>query len=433
MNGVQYVNSIFCDVVGVWKFVGWMVNVFYVQDMILLQFVLFLFVIGLVIGVGVFLFVVWVYWVRVCVQEEMLLVILVGIIDVLCSMDDVVVVVDILGLVLVILQVVICFGIEVGFMMDNFELCQFVCGVWEVGGFVMELMRIICGGFSLDLCLVLVRVSVIGSCFVLLIICDVIEQEWLDQMWWDFVVNMSYELKMLVGVVSLFVEVIEFVVDDLVQVCIFVVCIFVEVGWFGQFIGWIMSFFWFQVEDGLIMVGLVVIDEVIVFLIEVYVVQVDFVGVEFVRGGDCGVWVCGDVQIFIEVVGNLIVNVIVYLFCGLCVGVGVCVEDGVVEIVVLDQGIGIVEVDCECIFECFYCVDEVCFWCIGGMGFGFLIVKYVMQCYGGEVWLWLCLGCGLIFMICFLWIDVLDSCDIGKKSKKKCVCKVEKVVLFVCV
>lgn len=375
--------------------------------------------IGLVIGVGLSLLVVWAYRARARVQEETSLAIPTGITDVLRSMDDAAAIVDTSGLVLASSQAAARFGIDVGSTLDNPELRQLVRGVRESGGSVTESMRLTRGGLSLDPRLVSARASVIGTRLVLLIIRDVTEQERLDQMRRDFVANTSHELKTPVGAVSLLAEAIESAADDPAQVRIFAARISAEAGRLGQLTGRIMSLSRLQAEDGLTKVGPVSIDEVVASSIEAHVVQADSAGVELARGGDRGVWVRGDAQILIEAVGNLIANAIVYSPRGSRVGVGIRAEDGVVEIAVSDQGIGIAEADRERIFERFYRADEARSRRTGGTGLGLSIVKHATQRHGGEVRLWSRPGRGSTFTIRLPRIDAPDNVDAGKKSKKK--------------
>ncbi len=363
-------------------------NALYAYDMTLPQLALSSLAIGLVIGVGLSLLVVWAYRARARVQEETSLAIPPGITDVLHSMDDAAGVVDTSGLVLAASDAASRFGIEVGSTLDNPELRQLVRGVRTAGGTATESMRITRGGLSLDPRLVSARASAIGTRLVLLIIRDVTEQERLDQMRRDFVANTSHELKTPVGAVSLLAEAIESAADDPAQVRIFAARISAEAGRLGQLTGRIMSLSRLQAEDGLTKVGPVAIDEVIAASIEAHVVQADSAGVELARGGDRGVWVRGDAQILIEAVGNLIANAIVYSPRGSRVGVGVRAEDGVVEIAVSDQGIGIAEADRERIFERFYRADEARSRRTGGTGLGLSIVKHATQRHGGEVRLW---------------------------------------------
>lgn len=394
-------------------------NALYAGDMTETQIALIALAVGLAIGIGLSLLLAWAYRARARVAEETSSAVPEGIVDVLASMDDAACVVDTSGLVLAASVAASRFGIDVGSTLDNPELRLLVRGVRADGGTATESMRITRGGLSLDPRLVSARASVLGPRLTLLIIRDVTEQERLDQMRRDFVANTSHELKTPVGAVTLLAEAIESAADDPAQVRIFATRISAEAGRLAQLTGRIMSLSRLQADDGLGDVTPVAIDEVIAKSIEAHVVQADAAGVEITRGGDRGIWVRGDAQILVEAVGNLIVNAIVYSPSGSRVGVGVRAEDGVVEIAVSDQGIGIAETDRERIFERFYRADEARSRRTGGTGLGLSIVKHATQRHGGEVRLWSRPGRGSTFTMRLPLIDAPPNADAGKKSKKK--------------
>lgn len=64
---------------------------------------------------------------------------------------------------------------------------------------------------------------------------------------------------------------------------------------------------------------------------------------------------CGWVDVLCVLVCNLFDNVIKYMLFGGCVDVSLRVEDSVVWFVVEDSGLGILEDECICVFDCFYC------------------------------------------------------------------------------
>jgi two-component system sensor histidine kinase SenX3 len=395
------------------------VNALYAGVMTLPQVALIALAAGVLIGVGLSLLLVWAFRARARVEQETSTVVPEGITDVLDSMDDAACVVDTSGLVLAASHAATRFGIDVGSTLDNPELRLLVRSVRATGGTKTESLRITRGGVSLDPRLVSARASVLGARMALLIIRDVTEQERLDQMRRDFVANTSHELKTPVGAVSLLAEAIESAADDPPQVRIFAARISAEAGRLAQLTGRIMSLSRLQAEDGLTEVNAVSIDEVVAASIEAHVVQADSAGVDLARGGDRGAWVRGDAQILIEAVGNLVANAIVYSPRGSRVGVGVKAEDGVVEIAVADQGIGISESDRERIFERFYRADDARSRRTGGTGLGLSIVKHATQRHGGEVRLWSRPGRGSTFTIRLPLIDAPEPVDGGKKSKKK--------------
>jgi two-component system sensor histidine kinase SenX3 len=98
-------------------------------------------------------------------------------------------------------------------------------------------------------------------------------------------------------------------------------------------------------------------------------------------------------------VHNLIANAIQYSPDGFRVGIGVSVSDGVVEIAVTDQGVGIPESERERVFERFFRVDNARSRHTGGTGLGLSIVKHAVQNHGGDVRVWSQQGSGSTFTI----------------------------------
>ena len=374
---------------------------------------------GLLIGVGVTLLMVWAYRARSRFADEVSTQIPQGVTDVLAGMDDAACVLDASGLVVAVSQAATGFGITTGAVLENSELRALVRRVRAAGGSVSETLRIT-RGVTLDPRLVSARASAISPQLSLLIIRDVTERERLDQMRTDFVANTSHELKTPVGAVSLLAEAIDSAADDPDQVRIFASRISAEASRLGQLTGRIMTLSRLQAAESLAEVGAVAIDEIVAASIEGHAVQADSAGVELTRGGDRGVWVRGDGQILIEAVGNLIANAIAYSPKGSRVGVGVKADGDVVEIAVTDQGIGISEADRERVFERFYRADEARSRRTGGTGLGLSIVKHATQRHGGEVRLWSRPGRGSTFTIRLPITAAPDADDaVSKKSKKK--------------
>ncbi len=74
-------------------------------------------------------------------------------------------------------------------------------------------------------------------------------------------------------------------------------------------------------------------------------------------------------------------------------------DDGVVEIVVTDQGVGIPEDEVDRVFERFYRSDPARSRNTGGSGLGLSIVKHVVQNHGGDIRVWSQPGNGSTFTI----------------------------------
>ena len=98
--------------------------------------------------------------------------------------------------------------------------------------------------------------------------------------------------------------------------------------------------------------------------------------------------VLGDRDQLIMAVHNLIENAINYSPEATKVSISTNIENGIINISVTDQGIGISESEQERIFERFYRVDPARSRQTGGTGLGLSIVKHVASKHGGEVTLW---------------------------------------------
>jgi two-component system sensor histidine kinase SenX3 len=112
----------------------------------------------------------------------------------------------------------------------------------------------------------------------------------------------------------------------------------------------------------------------------------------------CRVW--GDAQLVTTAITNLIGNAIAYSDRGTRVAVSVRRgSDGLVDIAVTDQGLGIAPEEQERIFERFYRVDTARSRATGGTGLGLAIVKHVVDNHGGTVSVWSQPGRGSTFTI----------------------------------
>jgi two-component system sensor histidine kinase SenX3 len=109
--------------------------------------------------------------------------------------------------------------------------------------------------------------------------------------------------------------------------------------------------------------------------------------------------VLGDAELLVTAVGNLIDNAVVYSPPATRVTVGVREEDGVAQLWVSDQGIGIAADDVERVFERFYRVDPARSRDTGGTGLGLSIVKHIVTNHGGTVGVWSAPGEGSTFTV----------------------------------
>ncbi len=311
-----------------------------------------------------------------------------GVEAMLGAMDDPAFVCDMSSTVLALSSTAGVFGLVAGEVIASDELRRVARAARDSGASVSENLRLRRGAAPAEPRLVAVRATPISGRLVLLVLRDVTERERVEEMRRDFVANTSHELKTPVGAVSLLAEAIESAAEDPEQVRYFSSRLQAEVTRLGGLVNRILSLSRLQASDELRDVRDVSIDEVVTSAVEAYAVAADSAQVTVVRGGTKGLWVRGEPQILTEALGNLVANAIAYSPSGSKVGVGVKLDDTVVEIAVTDRGIGIPEADQHRVFERFYRADQARSRRTGGTGLGLSIVKHAVQRHGGEVRLW---------------------------------------------
>ncbi len=109
--------------------------------------------------------------------------------------------------------------------------------------------------------------------------------------------------------------------------------------------------------------------------------------------------VMGKREHIVMAIHNLIENAINYSAEGTKVTVSSTNVDGIIEVTVVDQGIGIADSEMERIFERFYRVDPARSRESGGTGLGLSIVKHVAANHGGEIKVWSSVGVGSTFAL----------------------------------
>ena len=244
-----------------------------------------------------------------------------------------------------------------------------------------------------------VRVARLGTRFVLLIAEDRTESYRLDEVRRDFVANISHELKTPIGAIGLLAEAIEAASDEPVEVKRFAKRLTIEADRLAHLTHEIIELSRLQAAAPLVSADKVDIDSVVAQAVDRNRVAAESHRISLVSGGDAGAEVYGNEQLLVTAVHNLIANAIQYSPDGFRVGIGVTNSDGVVEIAVTDQGVGIPESERERVFERFFRVDNARSRHTGGTGLGLSIVKHAVQNHGGDVRVWSQQGSGSTFTI----------------------------------
>ena len=279
------------------------------------------------------------------------------------------------------------------------ELLDLARGVRRSGEAVSEDLVLSRGPFGDASMHLRVRLARLGSRYVLLLAEDRTEAFRLDEVRRDFVANISHELKTPIAAVGLLAEALGHAADEPVQVRRFADRLTTEAGRLARLTQEIIELSRLQAQDALREPELLDIDDIVAAGIDQNRVVADADRITIAVGKKSRARVYGDERLLVMAVHNLVANAVHYSAAGSRVGVGVRVTDGVVEITVTDQGVGIPEADLDRIFERFFRVDQSRARNTGGTGLGLSIVKHVVQIHGGDIRVWSQPGSGSTFTI----------------------------------
>ena len=234
---------------------------------------------------------------------------------------------------------------------------------------------------------------------VALVVDDLTESRRVESVRRDFVANVGHEIKTPVGALTLLTEAALDAKDDPDAVQHFLGRMQREAGRLSRLVQELLDLSRLQGGERTPELVDVSVDAVIDEAVDRARNVADAKRIEIVRGGDTGLVVAGSEPQLVTAVSNLLDNAIAYSGEATQVAIGVHLRDGVVEIAVKDQGIGIAELDQERIFERFYRVDPARSRATGGTGLGLAIVKHIVGNHGGEVTVWSRPGAGSTFTI----------------------------------
>jgi two-component system sensor histidine kinase SenX3 len=215
----------------------------------------------------------------------------------------------------------------------------------------------------------------------------------------DFVANVSHELKTPVGALALLAEALLDAVDDPEAVDRFARRMQHEAGRLGRLVQELIDLSRLQGADPLPEPEPVLVDTVVTEVVDRCRMAAEARGITLVAGGEHGLTVQGSVSQLITALANLVDNAVAYSPEHTRVAIGTRRRDGLVEVSVSDQGIGIAEIDLDRIFERFYRADPARSRATGGTGLGLAIVKHIATNHGGSVDVWSVEGSGSTFTL----------------------------------
>ena len=234
---------------------------------------------------------------------------------------------------------------------------------------------------------------------VLVLLSDESEAQRVHEVRRDFVANISHELKTPIGALSLLSEAVLGAKNDPEAVEKFANRMQTESKRLTDLVQEIINLSRLQDSDPLSVPSELQVQDLIREAIDQTQVTADSRQIVVSNSDNVDGLILGDREQLIMAIQNLIENAINYSPEGTKVTVTSKVEDGIVDISVTDQGIGIPDTDLDRIFERFYRVDPARSRLTGGTGLGLSIVKHVALKHGGEVKVWSAENVGSTFSL----------------------------------
>jgi len=243
------------------------------------------------------------------------------------------------------------------------------------------------------------RVAPLSSRLVLALVEDRTRERQVEAVRRDFVANVSHELKTPVGAIRLLAEAVNDAADDPEAVQRFSGRMITESERLTRLVQQIIELSRLQGDDPIDQPLAVHVDDVVKTAVDTSAIDADARQISVVSGGTQGLEVFGSGEQITAAVSNLVANAIAYSGEGSTVLVTTKGLPDVVEISVVDQGIGIPESEVDRIFERFYRVDPARHRSTGGTGLGLSIVKHVAATHGGDIRVWSAEGQGSTFTL----------------------------------
>jgi two-component system sensor histidine kinase SenX3 len=201
----------------------------------------------------------------------------------------------------------------------------------------------------------------------------------------DFVANVSHELKTPVGALALLAETLLEAADDPEASRRFAERIHHESQRLARLVKELLELSRLQGADPLPAPMPVSVDRIVHEVVDRTRTAAAAKGIEVTYAGSRGLTVYGNEGQLVTAVANLAENAIAYSPEDTKVSIEAGLAGDMVDIAVVDQGIGIAAKDLDRIFERFYRADRARSRDTGGTGLGLAIVKHIAVNHGGRV------------------------------------------------
>jgi two-component system, OmpR family, sensor histidine kinase SenX3 len=243
------------------------------------------------------------------------------------------------------------------------------------------------------------RVAPLSSRLVLALVEDRTTERRVEAVRRDFVANVSHELKTPVGAIKLLAEAVSDASDDPEAIERFARRMLTESDRLARMVQQIIELSRLQGDEPVEAPHVVDVDDVIARSVDFTVMDAQNKDIEVAVGGTPGLRIFGNQEQVSAAVTNLVANAVAYSAADSTVLVTAKAAEEMVEISVVDQGIGIPSDELDRIFERFYRIDPARHRSTGGTGLGLSIVKHVAATHGGDVRVWSLEGQGSTFTL----------------------------------
>lgn len=230
-----------------------------------------------------------------------------------------------------------------------------------------------------------VRVAPLTTRLVLVLAEDRTRERRVEAIRKDFIANVSHELKTPVGAMMLLAEGVLDAADDQEAVRRFADRMRTEAERLAALVSNIIELSRVQDDDPAFDAAPVDVGSVVDRAVEQNAVEASAHDISLVTDVPARLAVRGSAAQLVLAVGNLVSNAVAYSPPGARVLVTAAVQDGHVEVSVVDNGTGIPAEEVDRIFERFYRLDPARQRSTGGTGLGLSIVKHVAASHGGDV------------------------------------------------
>lgn len=227
-----------------------------------------------------------------------------------------------------------------------------------------------------------------NSELILVLISDESEAQRVHEVRRDFVANISHELKTPIGALSLLSEAVLSAKSEPASVEKFALRMQHEAKRLTELVQEIINLSRLQDSDPLQVASEFHINDLVREAVDQCNTTSEAKRITITTNTNNDAIVLGDGDQLIMAIHNLIENAINYSPENTNVSITTDEKDGIAEITVADQGIGIADQELDRIFERFYRVDPARSRETGGTGLGLSIVKHVAANHGGEITVW---------------------------------------------